>query len=338
VVSENNRNIQKTFTLILEFLNNKSHGEAAIDFWLKLLKIYEYPEGFKDRVHLFYSQTYDQLRNEISRNQLKYLHLWNFRKQLKKKIRKEFESIGIAVITHNNEKDSLIVSSLESYDEYYKTYTDFNNADWFANLISEKGYNLELSSVPDEAWKKMKRDTRSQAMRFLKVGRTLSMLRSKTPDKNQSRKNEFVRDFSDILYKYQQTRAVYTKFRRILEEITIGTELDSIKELHLCIRLYKAYSQQVIIDDSNKIEVLYAFKDFFYSSPSPQNLQRVFCFFIIEYIRHFKAKSLRRCPYCKEFFIAKHSKRQRCYSTACGKVYERLKKRKQRELEPEIYS
>jgi hypothetical protein len=149
---------------------------------------------------------------------------------------------------------------------------------------------------------------------------------------------DLIGDFEGMLCAHQRIKEIRKKFRRILEEITNGVELDSIKGVDLCIRLYKENAQQVIIDDSSRIEVLNAFKGFFYSSPSPQNLQRVFCWFLIEYIRIFGVKRIRQCPYCKKFFIAKHSSRRRCYSNDCEKRYQRLKKRKQRELEPEIYS
>jgi hypothetical protein len=48
-------------------------------------------------------------------------------------------------------------------------------------------------------------------------------------------------------------------------------------------------------------------------------------------------RKLKRCPYCHIFFIAKDTKRERCYSDECRKMYERDKKRKQREKEPDIY-
>jgi hypothetical protein len=48
-------------------------------------------------------------------------------------------------------------------------------------------------------------------------------------------------------------------------------------------------------------------------------------------------RKIKRCPYCQKFFIAKSIVRQRCYLDECAKRYQRLKKRKQREAEPDIY-
>lgn len=50
--------------------------------------------------------------------------------------------------------------------------------------------------------------------------------------------------------------------------------------------------------------------------------------------RHF----LKLCPYCNNFFIAKRRNRKsRCYDKECERAYQREKKRKQREKEPDIY-
>ena len=42
-------------------------------------------------------------------------------------------------------------------------------------------------------------------------------------------------------------------------------------------------------------------------------------------------KRLRKCPYCRLYFLAKDLKRKKCYSSECKKLYERTQKRKQRE-------
>jgi len=46
---------------------------------------------------------------------------------------------------------------------------------------------------------------------------------------------------------------------------------------------------------------------------------------------------IRHCSICSEFFIAEDLKRHRCYTPACHKEYERLKKQKQREDDPVKY-
>lgn len=46
---------------------------------------------------------------------------------------------------------------------------------------------------------------------------------------------------------------------------------------------------------------------------------------------------IKSCPICFEFFIAEDLKREKCYTEECRKEHERLKKRKQREDDPEKY-
>lgn len=49
-------------------------------------------------------------------------------------------------------------------------------------------------------------------------------------------------------------------------------------------------------------------------------------------------KKLKRCPYCKKFFIAKDAKRKICYSINCGRESKRLQKQKQRRDNPVKYT
>lgn len=59
---------------------------------------------------------------------------------------------------------------------------------------------------------------------------------------------------------------------------------------------------------------------------------------LTEFMKNIGLKKLHRCPYCHEFYISKNARRfTRCYSKDCNKAYQRDKKRKQREKEPEIY-
>lgn len=48
-------------------------------------------------------------------------------------------------------------------------------------------------------------------------------------------------------------------------------------------------------------------------------------------------KKLKKCPLCEMFFIAEDTKRVKCYSSECQRIYARLKKQKQREDDPEKY-
>lgn len=50
-------------------------------------------------------------------------------------------------------------------------------------------------------------------------------------------------------------------------------------------------------------------------------------------------QNLKRCPYCRDFFEKKNTRKVHCYKNpSCEKQYQRIKKQKQREREPEIYN
>jgi predicted RNA-binding Zn ribbon-like protein len=75
---------------------------------------------------------------------------------------------------------------------------------------------------------------------------------------------------------------------------------------------------------------------FSFDSHPPINLPITYS--LIEFLLNYDRRKLKRCPYCNNFFIAKSINRKtRCYSKDCEKAYQRDKKRKQREKEPDIY-
>ena len=71
------------------------------------------------------------------------------------------------------------------------------------------------------------------------------------------------------------------------------------------------------------------FKNFIYS---------FYGFSLIVFLLNNDRRKLKLCPYCNNFFIAKSINRKTsCYESDCEKAYQREKKRKQREKEPDIY-
>jgi len=70
-------------------------------------------------------------------------------------------------------------------------------------------------------------------------------------------------------------------------------------------------------------------------------LSECVCYCFLEYLRqpgNYSGQRIKKCPYCNHYFIAKDSKRKRCYLESCSKEYEKEKKRKQRNDEPEFYA
>ena len=68
-------------------------------------------------------------------------------------------------------------------------------------------------------------------------------------------------------------------------------------------------------------------------------LERMISYSLTEFLINNDRRKLKRCPFCDTFFIAKDIKRKRYYDNKeCEKKYQKLKKRKQRKEEPEIYS
>jgi len=58
---------------------------------------------------------------------------------------------------------------------------------------------------------------------------------------------------------------------------------------------------------------------------------------LADFLMNNDRRKLKKCPYCKTFFIAKDIRRQRCYSDDCRKAYEKEKKKRQRKKDPVKY-
>jgi len=58
---------------------------------------------------------------------------------------------------------------------------------------------------------------------------------------------------------------------------------------------------------------------------------------LVKFLERYDQRKIKRCPYCKKFFIAKNKTKKYCYDPECNRRYERSKKRKQREDDPVKY-
>lgn len=58
---------------------------------------------------------------------------------------------------------------------------------------------------------------------------------------------------------------------------------------------------------------------------------------LVEFLRKNDLNKLKLCPFCNNFYIADDIRQKKCKSDYCKRVYEREKKRKQREEKPDIY-
>jgi hypothetical protein len=66
-------------------------------------------------------------------------------------------------------------------------------------------------------------------------------------------------------------------------------------------------------------------------------LMQIVGYSLKEFLLHGNHRKLKRCPYCRQFFVAKDIKKLYCYSPTCKTEYERRKKQKQREEDPVTY-
>lgn len=132
-----------------------------------------------------------------------------------------------------------------------------------------------------------------------------------------------IKDFEDKLY-----ASSIIGMHQIIPEIQKQDKKAAFKGI---LKGYKSYTLMSYVDyfDSIYGNSYHTFNEY---------LSGIVCFSLTEFLIRNDRRKIKKCPYCDKFFIAKDIKRKRCYKNDCRKEYEKIKKRKQREDEPEFYS
>jgi len=137
-------------------------------------------------------------------------------------------------------------------------------------------------------------------------------------------------------------------FKYLLEGIVEGKEYSEIAGGNLIILLNQSqhhFAPIVTINETSskppfkeELEIEAMFRSSLNESDFLFTLGGIIGKSLLEFLIQTDRRKLKRCPYCNNFFIAKSINRKTsCYESDCERSYQRDKKRKQRETEPDIY-
>ena len=139
-------------------------------------------------------------------------------------------------------------------------------------------------------------------------------------------------------------------FARIVEDIVNGGELSQNWGLRYFIayvnKFMKTESQFTILrnengrssmkyEHRNVMEILLA--DGHFQGSFRNYLICAATYSLADFLSTMDRRLLKQCPHCLEYYVATDIRRQKCYKEACEREYQRIKKERQRDADPETY-
>lgn len=125
--------------------------------------------------------------------------------------------------------------------------------------------------------------------------------------------------------------------RKILDKVIADGKVLESEELNFIVNLQQRSITKYEFVNGQLIEKTMPNPDDEYMIMVTPGWLKYSCRSLLDYLCEGNLKQLKRCPYCNKYFIAKDSKRKRCYSESCAREYEKEKKQKQRNDDPVKY-
>jgi hypothetical protein len=139
---------------------------------------------------------------------------------------------------------------------------------------------------------------------------------------------------------YKILRSGHRNLKKLLDQIIQNKQINMTKELKYFIDRVPPHKEKYIVGNGK----LVCIREY---NPEEELLEALaepgwFRRIRIELINYLTDENedkrrLKKCPFCKEYFIANHLRRKKCESENCRKEYRRRQKAKQRASDPVKY-
>ncbi len=317
---------------IVDFINAETTDGACLGLISYIKKIHGFSAGFRKKV-------------------LNGFPLLNVYTSLAKPERKLFDYFHKEKELLNQVGGTIayIMAEFKSYDPEKKTLTyrkappiapmSNNNVD-ASELVEESIRDLEEKLFKEFAllgdiYPEYKDWKFREAHELVKVGKGILDLKRAIPKSRYSEINELSKDYSKILSEHKKIQEHQRILEKILSSMVEGkspfkTKLFKrfLREYNNCckveIRLAPGgylYDEMIFPNEDNfiRLNVNEQFEDDSWFEP----YRIATIFYIIEFVKSLREnawKNVKRCPYCKQLFLAKNARRQKCYSKNCRKI------------------
>lgn len=282
------------------------------------------------------------------------------------------EDDEIWIIYGLNEELKSINRKLVDYNSTQNTFT-FQEFEWDADfdedglggafpVFSKPPYTITMSKIEQtmsigenkpRSWELIEPETVNELKKLIKIGRVKAKIIQKISGKRYSELKNLTETYKDIKGNHERISSYQNNLRTILNDIVEGKNLYNNQIFEDYLNAYRSDCKLELTlqrdgsfnyDSSFLKEKHYLkVKNCVFDPPfGPTNYPQHYlpiAYSLIEFLLNYDRRKLKKCPYCDIFFIAKSINRKtRCYEPDCEKAYQRDKKRKQREKEPEIYN
>ncbi len=241
-----------------------------------------------------------------------------------------------------------IMAELKSYDPVKKTLS-YRTAPPIDPMNSRNGEASELveESIRDIEKKLSKefallgdiypeyKDWKfREADELARVGEGILDLKRTIPKSRYSDINELSKAYPKILSEHKQIQEHQRILEKIFNSIIKGKIPIKTKIFKLFLQEYNSYCKVEIRSSPGGYlynEMLFPSEDSFIrlnvNEKSEENswfepYRIATIFYLVEFVKSLRDsgwKNVKRCPYCKQLFLAKNVRRQKCYSESCSK-------------------
>ena len=157
---------------------------------------------------------------------------------------------------------------------------------------------------------------------------------------------EQIKSYSELIEAHTIIEGVKRTIRKVLEDICINRPLLEGLFSLVMLEYNRVNINQVCLSKEGTLEksvqtyerwLLLIDEEQTFSERFSRLRNTISCAMVEFLLNPANLNHLKKCKYCKEYFIAESKNRKRCYSDNCRKEYEKEKKRKQRADEPVKY-
>ncbi len=316
---------------IVDFINAENTDDACLELIKHIKKVQGFTSGFRKKaVNVFpLLGTYTSL----PKSEKMLFDLFHKEKELLNKVGGTLAYIMAEYISYDPIKKTLTYRTAPPIDPMNsKNSESFEPVEELIRDIEEKlckEFGLLGDIYPEyKDWKFREADA------LVKVGKGIRDLKRTIPKSRYSKISGLSEDYAKIISEHKKIQ----EHQRILEKM-----LDAIEKgkIPFKTKMFKRFLEEY--NSSCKVEVRVSPKGYLYSEmlfPNEDDFIRLNAneasekgrwfepyristvFYLVEFVKSLRDngwKNVKRCPYCNQLFIAKNTRRKRCYSDSCHK-------------------
>jgi len=340
--------------LLVDFANARNSDEACKELNKGIQRAFNFSTNFlkqSEKAH----PSLKKFKSDLSKSGLVLIKTLLVERDIIYFLNEGFESIYRKLVDYNSTQNTLTFQEFEwdaDHDgDMWIGIKDFSKPPYTISM-SKIEQTMSISEKEPRTWELIKPETVKELKKLIKIGRVKTKFRNIVSEERYSELKSLIKTYEHITMIHKRIYSYQNNLRKTLNDIVEGRNLYNNQTLKYYLNAYRSDCKLELTlqpdgsfnYDSNFLKEKHYLKymdcifdpPFGHTNYPPHYLPIAYS--LIEFLLNYDRRKLKHCPYCNNFFIAKSINRKtRCYEPDCERAYQRNKKRKQREKEPDIY-